>query len=44
MKKISLLLVGVLALFSCELFSKLFNYCILLYINYLIRQNNHSIQ
>ena len=27
-----------------ELFSKLFNYCILLYINYLIRQNNHSIQ
>lgn len=27
-----------------ELFSKLFNHCILLYINYLIRQNNHSIQ
>lgn len=31
-------------LFLDELFSKLFNYCILLYINYLIRQNNHSIQ
>lgn len=29
---------------SCELFSKLFNYCILLYINHLIRQSNHSIQ
>lgn len=29
---------------SEELFSKLFNHCILLYINYLIRQNNHSIQ
>ena len=29
---------------SKELFSKLFNHCILLYINYLIRQNNHSIQ
>lgn len=27
-----------------ELFSKLFNYCILLYINHLIRQSNHSIQ
>lgn len=31
-------------LFLDELFSKLFNHCILLYINYLIRQNNHSIQ
>lgn len=31
-------------LFLDELFSKLFNYYILLYINYLIRQNNHSIQ
>ena len=31
-------------LFRDELFSKLFNHCILLYINYLIRQNNHSIQ
>ena len=31
-------------LFLDELFSKLFNYCILLYINHLIRQSNHSIQ
>ena len=29
---------------ALELFSKLFNYCILLYINHLIRQSNHSIQ
>ena len=31
-------------LFLDELFSKLFNHCILLYINHLIRQSNHSIQ
>lgn len=31
-------------LFLDELFSKQLNHCILLYINYLIRQNNHSIQ
>ena len=31
-------------LFLDELFSKLFNYCILLYISHLIRQSNHSIQ
>ena len=29
-------------LFLDELFSKLFNHCILLYINYLIRQNNRK--
>ena len=31
-------------IYADELFSKLFNYCILLYINHLIRQSNHSIQ
>ena len=31
-------------LFLDELFSKLFNHCILLHISYLIKQSNHSIQ